>query len=230
MLSYKRFIYVYFIIAILFSYAFFIDDSNNTINFFSKFFSDMKQNHYTLLILYLSLFSILSSFFGLSYPPLIINGAILGGLYGAIISLFAITIGSYLYYLYVKSVGISNKITIYFENKFYNVNKFIKKNIFFSLIFLRIFGFGVPWIIQNSIPIILRVKDKLFLATAFLGLIPGTLHSFIADGLVNVKVKNEISLKSFLIEEKIVIPIAIFLIIFFLSIFFKKYFLKNKKN
>ena len=157
-------------------------------------------------------------------PILFINGFILGGNYGSIVSLLSITIGSYIFFLIHKN-NMPKKLLKIYKNNFNVLNKLINKNLLLSLIFIRFFGFGLPFVVHNLIPIFFKANKIYFLISTFFGSIPLMAQSYFIDGIVNFLINENKSLKIFLFQKDLIIPIIFILFITIISLLIKiKYF------
>ena len=221
----KIFIF-YSLFLIVFLSIFFFDLKKEDFLFFLDFMDKLKEKSLIILIFFLILISILVSLIGFCIPVLFINGMILGGIWGAFISLISLTTGSYIFFLF-NNKNFSKKILKPYQNKFKTLRKFITKNLLLSLIFIRAFGFGLPFIAHNLLPIFLKANKKTFLLSTFIGLIPLTAQSFFADGITNFFISENNDIKSFFFQKDIIVPIIIIFVTIILSIFFKHKFLKK---
>lgn len=195
-------------------------------NFFLllNYISKIKNENYFIAIFFLLLISILIIIAGFVMPVLFINGLILGGNYGAIVSLLSITIGSYIFFLIHKN-NIPKKLFEIYKNNFNVLNKLINKNLLLSLIFIRFFGFGLPFVVHNLIPIFFKANKIYFLISTFFGSMPLMAQSYFIDGIANFLINEDKSLKNFLFQKDLTIPIIFILFITIISVFIKiKYF------
>lgn len=220
----RKTLIIYFVIVIIISLFFFLDFQKQDFQIFFKFMEELKEKYLILVWIFLFLFSVLISFLGFCFPVLIMNGVILGGFAGAILSLFTLTIGGYIFYSVNKKYFPISLIKFYEEKlrKLSKLSKLMKKNIFFTLLVVRAVGFGLPFIVHNIFPIFLKAKKKIFLLSTFLGLIPLTSQSFFADGLVSFIIQDNKFSINFFYEQNILIPLIVIFVSVFLSIIFKK--------
>ena len=198
-------------------------DKNSFILFFN-YMEQIKEQSFIVLLLIMIAVSIFISFVGFSMPVLLINGAILGGTIGSILSLMALTIGSFIFFL-VNKKKISNNFFKKYEDKFFKLQRVINKNLILSLFTIRILGFGLPFIIHNLVPIFFKANNKVFILSTFFGLIPLTLQSIFAGIIKNYFIIEKGQLSRLFFQKEIIIIILIFVLIFSLSYFVKiKYF------
>jgi uncharacterized membrane protein YdjX (TVP38/TMEM64 family) len=170
------------------------------------------------------LISILIIIAGFVMPVLFINGLILNGNYGAIVSLFSITIGSYIFFLIHRN-NIPKKLFQIYKNNFNTFNKLINKNLLISLVFIRIFGFGLPFLAHNLIPIFFKANKIQFLISTFFGSMPLMTQSYFIDGILNFLINEDKSFKIFLFQKDLIIPLIFILFIIIISLLIKiKYF------
>tara|TARA_X000000950_G_scaffold284822_1_gene388855 strand:- start:987 stop:1553 length:567 start_codon:yes stop_codon:yes gene_type:complete len=184
----------------------------------------IKGQNFILLIFILTVISIFISFIGFSIPILLMNGAILGGTTGSILSLITLTIGSFIFFLTNKK-NISKNIFKKYEDKFSKVRGLINKNLILSLFTIRVLGFGLPFVIHNLVPIFFKANNKAFVLSTFFGLIPLTLQSFFAGAIKNFFINEKGHFGDLFFQKEIIIIILLFILIFIISYFLKlKYF------
>ena len=145
---------------------------------------------------------------------------------------------SFLYYQLVFGALLLYSIADFFfrdlvknnlENKFSRYISIIKKNEFFYFFIFRFFGgLGVPFALQNTLPVIFNMKKTNYFFASFLGFIP---HFFIWNSLgagLNkfVSVSDSFNFLNLLITPEIYIPIICFVVLVLISLILKKKYLK----
>ena len=227
-------IYIFCLVTVLyvvFSYLDFKDLSDYSfIKENSKQLIDLKNNNLPFFILVFFSFSVVwVLLLGFGSPIALIGGFIFGSWTGTIISVFSFTIGSSLLYK-LSQYYFRNLIIKYLSNRIEKYKFFFKKNEFiYYLIFRLTGGAGIPFAIQNILPVIFDMKLRNYFFATFLGLIP-TIFIFasLGAGLQNIISDNEkISYFLLILKPEIYVPIIGFLVILILSFFGRKYFFKN---
>ena len=222
----KKSLIFYLIFIFIFFLIFFSDLTKEDFLFFLNYMEILKEENFVLLILFLVCISVMISLIGFCIPVLFLNGAILGGIWGAFISLVSLTLGSYIFFL-INKKNFSEKIFNLYEKKFNKLSKFISKNILISLIFVRAFGFGMPFVAHNLLPVFLKANKRTFLISAFFGLMPLTAQSFFAGGIVEFLTNENQYLNDLFFQKNIIIPIVIFLFLLIASFILKYKYLKK---
>ena len=124
--------------------------------------------------------------------------------------------------------GYSKKIL---ENKF---NKYIflfKKNEFYYFFIYRfIGGLGVPFGLQNLIPILFGMKNLNYFFSSFFGFIPGFfIFNTIGSGLNSyVEQSEKFNMIDFILSPAIYLPILMFACLMIISFIIKKKFFDDK--
>lgn len=217
----------YLIFLLLFLLLTFYFSRNENFSLLLNSINKIKDENFFIAIFFLFLISILIIIAGFVMPILFINGFILGGNYGSIVSLLSITIGSYIFFLIHKN-NMPKKLLKIYKNNFNVLNKLINKNLLLSLIFIRFFGFGLPFVVHNLIPIFFKANKIYFLISTFFGSIPLMAQSYFIDGIANFLINENKSLKIFLFQKDLIIPIIFILFVTIISFLIKiKYFKKN---
>ena len=226
----------YLLILFVFLYFIFTSIEINRLNDFSyykeiqidldKYVSENKL----INLIYFSIFSIIwVVLLGFGSPILIISGILFGQLMGTIISVVSISVGALILY----SIGIfffRDLIKVLLEKKIEKYIQLFQKNEFFYFFIYRfIGGLGVPFGLQNLIPILFDMKKINYFLASLFGFIPSMfIMNTIGAGL-NSYIEQA---QSFSIIDLILTPGIFFPIIFFagfmiLSLFIKKKFFDN---
>ena len=170
---------VYFICLSLVLYAFFtfLDFSELTnysyIREKSLFLIEIKNNH---LFIFSFLFFLSTIawvlLLGFGSPVALVSGFIFGKFYGTVISVLGFAIGSTLLYFFAK-VYFRQFIIKYLSEKISKFKSLFNKNEFFYFLLFRFAGGGgIPFPIQNVLPVIFDMKIKNYFYSTFLGLTP----------------------------------------------------------
>ena len=169
------------------------------------------ENIFLLLFLFL-IFSILwILLLGFGTPLALFAGFAFGKWVGTLISVLSLSIGATLLYclanFFFKDF-IKKKFSIKIK-KFINL---FNKNDFLYFMLFRFTGGGMPFAIQNILPIIFNMKIKKYFFSTLLGIAPGVfLIAAIGAGVGNFIDKNDTIIWANLIKDpEINLPILIF--------------------
>ena len=165
---------------------------------------------------------------GFVMPLLIFSGFVFGKLWGILIILTATTTGSILLYMLV---GFFFRETIKdkLAPKFSKLQEFFRKNdILYFTCFRFMGGGGVPYSIQNILPILFNMPLKNYAIATFVGSMPSMFVSVaLGSGIENVIDQNpSIDIFTVFSSPEIYLPIIGFFIIFIVAFVIKKYYFK----
>ena len=120
----------------------------------------ISKNLYLNFLLFF-LFSVAwISLLGFGSPILLISGILFGKWLGTIISVFSISTGSLILYS-IAQFFFKDLVKDLLEKKFEKYILLFQKNEFFYLLLYRLVGgFGLPFFLQNLLPIVFSVKKK----------------------------------------------------------------------
>ena len=179
-------------------------------------------NNYFLFLLCAFFFMFIHSSFSLPGSLILIasNGYFFGLLIGYIISILAITFGSFIFFIFFSVVLKNNFTKIY--NKYVNkIDKYTSDNLLEYIIILRLIP-GSPLLLQNIILSVLKIKRSTFLFTSLIGFTPIVFIAvFFGNQLNNLLKINTFKLADILSIEYIVFLILVIIIIV-IKILFKK--------
>lgn len=150
-----------------------------------------KQENFFFVSIIFFIFSIFwILFLGLVTPLLLFSGFFFGKWWGTIIAVLGATIGATLLYILVKFF-FHNLVKKYLDKKFYKLKQFFNKNDFFYYAILRLLG-GIPFTIQNIIPILFNMSIKTYFFATLLGCMPQMFISVaIGSGIEQLLEKND---------------------------------------
>ncbi len=166
---------------------------------------------------------------GFGSPILIFSGIIFGKWIGTLISLISISFGSLCLYI-IGSYFFSDLINKILKNKFTKfIERFQKNEFYYFLAFRAAGGLGIPFGLQNLLPVIFKIKNHNYFFASFFGFIP---HFFIWNAIgagINkfIKEADEFSMLNLIMSKEIYIPILIFVILFIFSLLIKKKFFND---
>ena len=203
------------------------------VNFFKnnqRLLNDFKSENTFLLLFLFSIFSIIwILLLGFGTPLALFAGFVFGKWVGTLVSVVSLSVGATLLYclanFFFKDL-IKNKLSKRIE-KFINL---FNKNDFLYFTLFRFTGGGMPFAIQNVLPVIFDMKIKKYFFSTLIGLIPGIfIITSIGAGVGNFIGRNDsIALGELIKDPDIYFPILIFIVLLIFATFIKKYFFSNK--
>mgnify|MGYP001270551763 CR=1 FL=1 len=227
---------VYLIILITFLYFLFSKFDISRINDFSYYktiqinIDDVIGKNLLFNLIIFFIFSIIwVVLLGFGSPILILSGIIFGKWVGTCISLISISVGSLCLYI-IGNYFFSDLIHQLLNNKFAKfIERFQKNEFYYFLAFRAAGGLGIPFFLQNLLPVIFKIKNYNYFFATLLGFIP---HFFIWNAIgagINkfIKESDEFSFFNLILSKEIYIPLLIFLILIFLSLIIKKKFFND---
>ena len=187
-----------------------------------------KTENFLFLTIIFFIFSILwILFLGFVFPLLVFSGFIFGKWWGTLIVVTSVTIGATLLYM-LANFFFRDVIKQKLVPKFYKLKElFIKNDILYFMIF-RLFG-GIPFTIQNVLPILFDMSVKNYFIATFVGCMPTMFISVaIGSGIEEVIDQNEeLSFLTVLSSPEIYIPIIAFISILFIAFVVRKLYFKQ---
>ena len=181
-------------------------------------------------LIYFFIFSVIwVTLLGFGSPILIISGILFGQIIGTLISVFSISIGALILYS-IGNFFFRDLVKSILEKKFNRYIELFKKNEFFYFFIYRfIGGLGVPFGLQNLIPILFGMKKTNYFFASFFGFLPGFfIINTIGAGLNNyISEADNFSMINFIFTPEIYLPIIMFSILMFFSIIIKKKFFND---
>ncbi len=222
-------IYIFFLGALIFFIFSYLDFKNlNDYHYIkegSESLLNWRDENLFLFIFFFLVFSTLWIFFlGFAGPIAILSGFIFGQWIGTIVSVISFSIGSTLLYVFARHY-LRDLIINRLENKIEKYKNLFKKNEFiYFMIFRFAGGAGIPFGIQNILPVIFDMKIKNYFYATFLGLFPSIfIISSLGSGFEKLIAKNEsLSYLNVIFDPEIYWPIIGFIAILIVSFFIKK--------
>jgi len=187
------------------------------------------ENLIVNLILFFAFSTVWVVLLGFGSPILILSGILFGKWIGTIISLISITTGALCLYI-IASYFFSDLINKILKNKFSKYLERFKKNEFYYFFAFRLSGgLGIPFGLQNLLPVIFKIDNKNYFLASLLGFIP---HFFIWNSIgagINkfIKEADEFNFISLILNKEIYIPLTLFMILIILSLIVKKKFFND---
>ena len=188
--------------------------------------SYISNNFYINLILF-SLFSVVwIALLGFGSPLLIISGILFGKWAGTFVSVISVSLGALLLY---SIVNFFFKDLIYklLEKKFSKYIFLFNKNEFYYFFIFRLSGgLGIPFPLQNTLPVIFNMKKINYFFASVLGFAPGFfIWNTIGSGISQfIKNSENFSFVSLLLSKEIYQPILMFTIFVFITLIIKNVF------
>ena len=134
--------------------------------------SMVSNNLYLNLIFFFLFCLIWVSLLGFGSPLLIASGILFGKWIGTCISILSISIGALILYS-IANFFFKEIISNLLKKKFSKYIRVFKKNEFnYFLAFRLVGGLGIPFGLQNILPVILNIKKFNYFFASFFGFIP----------------------------------------------------------
>ena len=188
-----------------------------------------KNLYFNLLIFFL--FSLVwVSLLGFGSPLLLISGILFGKWIGTFISVLSVSIGSLVLYS-LASFFFKDLVYNIFEKKFLKYIYLFRKNEFnYFLAFRLAGGLGIPFGLQNILPVLFNIKKLNYFFASFFGFIPMFfIWNTIGSGLNQyIKLSDNFSFINLLFNKEIYLPIILFLIVMLISFIIKKKIFSNE--
>ena len=226
---------VYVVILIVFLYFLFSKFEISRIDDFSYYKliqANIEEFIGKNLALNLFLFFLFSSIWvillGFGTPILLLSGILFGKWAGTLISTLSISIGALLLYI-IANFFFKDLIKLMLKDKFEKYIERFKKNEFYYFLAFRLSGgLGIPFGLQNILPVIFNIKNRNYFFASFLGFIPMFfIWNSIGSGINNfIKGSNNFNFINLIINKEIYLPIIIFLVFISISLIIKKFFFK----
>ena len=227
----------YLIILFTFLYFIFTGIEISKLNDFSyykelqKNLNNFVSNNILINLIYFFIFAVIwIALLGFGLPLLIVSGILFGQWLGTLVSVISISVGALILYSFGNFFfrDLVNKIL---EQKFEKYILLFKRNEFYYFFIYRfIGGLGVPFGLQNLIPILFGMKKINYFLSSFFGFIPGFfIFNTIGAGLNSyVKQAEKFSMLDFLLSPNIYLPILMFTCLMIISLIIKKKFFDDK--
>ncbi len=161
---------------------------------------------------------------GFGSPLLIVSGILFGKWIGTLVSVISISIGALLLYI-LASFFFTDLIYQKIEKRFSKYIELFKRNEFYYFFIYRfVGGLGIPFFLQNILPVIFNMKKSNYFFSSFLGFIPSFfILNTIGSGLnIYIKQAENFSFINLILTKEIYLPIAFFIIVVCVSTIIKK--------
>jgi uncharacterized membrane protein YdjX (TVP38/TMEM64 family) len=169
---------------------------------------------------------------GFGSPLLIISGIFFDKWIGTLMSVISISLGALILYI-IANFFFKNLINKLLEKKFSKYINLFKKNEFYYFFIFRLTGgLGLPFPLQNTLPVIFNMKKINYFFASILGFVPGMFVIVSIGSGVNkfIKQSDSFSFISLILNKEIYLPIIFFIIFMIISLIIKKFFfdVRNK--
>ena len=193
------------------------------------YFNQLKNKNFLIISLLFFIFTVLwVLLLGFGSPILLLSGFIFGKWFGFIYAVLGLSLGATLLYIFANYF-LKDLVEEKFSKKFSNLNEKFKKNEFIFFIIYRFVG-GIPFQIQNILPVLFNVKLKNYFFGSVLGMTPQIFVGATLGAGINEIIQKNIevpSLIDLLFSQEIYVPIIAFVILIIIGIIIKNIFYKN---
>ncbi len=226
----------YVLILFLFLYFVFMGIEINRLDDFA-YYKELQSDLDTYIskniiinLIYYFIFAIIwVSLLGFGSPILIFSGILFGKWIGTLISVISISFGALILYS-IGNFFFRDLVKSILEKKFEKYIQLFKKNEFnYFFIYRFIGGLGVPFGLQNLIPILFDMKKINYFFSSFFGFIPGFfILNTIGAGLNSYIAQAEnFNIVDLILSKEIYLPIIMFAALMIFSFIIKKKFFNN---
>ena len=227
----------YLIILFAFLYFIFAGIEVDRLNDFSyykrlqKDLSDYIGDNIITNLIYFFIFAVIwVTLLGFGSPLLIISGILFGQWIGTFVSVISISVGALILYT-IGNFFFRDLVKKILRQKFDKYILLFNKNEFYYFFIYRfIGGLGVPFGLQNLIPILFGMRKLNYFFSSFFGFIPGFfIFNTIGAGLNSyVEQSESFNIFDFILTPAIYLPILMFACLMVISLIIKKKFFDEK--
>tara|TARA_B100000029_G_scaffold515938_2_gene625652 strand:- start:2098 stop:2820 length:723 start_codon:yes stop_codon:yes gene_type:complete len=188
-----------------------------------------KNNNFLFLTFIFFIFSVIwVLLLGFASPLLLFAGFVFGKWWGIIIVSISTTLGATLLYI-LASFFFKDFIKQKLAPKFSKLKVFFLKNdILYFTSFRFVGGGGVPYAVQNVLPILFNMPIRSYMIATFIGSLPSMFVTVaLGSGIESVIDQNsKLSVNTVLSSPEIYIPIIGFVVILLLALAIKRFYFK----
>ena len=224
---FRRFLFfIFIIIAIILFFNYYNNKNLSFILEQKDIIEHFKEKNFFLFFFLFFIVSLIwVIFIGIGTPITLFSGFFLGNIFGTILALLSLSIGSTIFFIFLKKYFLKriNDIKIIKKNKGI-VEKIRKKEFEYFLLFRLAGGLKFPLMIQNIIPISFNMKLKNFFLSTILGMGPSTfINVSIGKAFRNyIENNDKITFFEIIRKSEIYLPIIGMIILITMSYFIKK--------
>ena len=182
------------------------------------------KNLYINLLIFFLFCLIWITLLGFGSPLLLISGILFGKWIGTFISVLSISVGTLILYS-IANFFFKDLVYNLLEKRFSKYIHLFRKNEFnYFLAFRLTGGLGIPFGLQNVLPVIFNIKKSNYFFASFLGFIPiFFIWNTIGSGLNEyIKQADNFSFFNLISNKEIYLPIILFIIVILISGIIKK--------
>ena len=232
--NFKLFLgFTYLLLLAVFLYFIFSNTQINRLNDFLYYkelqlgLENFISANFLINIIYFFIFTVAwVALLGFGSPILIFSGILFGKWIGTIISIISISIGALILYI-IANFFFRDTVKKILEQKFKKYIQLFQKNEFYYFFLYRfIGGLGVPFFLQNILPVLFNMKKKNYFFSSLFGFVPSFfVFNTIGAGLNNYIEKSEnFSFLELVLLPEIYFPILMFIVLIIISLLIKKKF------
>jgi uncharacterized membrane protein YdjX (TVP38/TMEM64 family) len=232
--NFKLFLgFTYLLLLAVFLYFIFSNIQINRLNDFLYYkelqlgLENFISANFLINIIYFFIFTVAwVALLGFGSPILIFSGILFGKWIGTIISIISISIGALILYV-IANFFFRDTVKKILEQKFKKYIQLFQKNEFYYFFLYRfIGGLGVPFFLQNILPVLFNMKKKNYFFSSLFGFVPSFfVFNTIGAGLNNYIEKSEnFSFLGLVLLPEIYFPILMFIVLIIVSLLIKKKF------
>ena len=181
------------------------------------------------LILFFSFSVIWVVLLGFGSPLLILSGILFGKWVGTTISTVSISVGALSLYI-IASYFFKDLVNQILKDKFEKyIERFQKNEFYYFFAFRLAGGLGIPFFLQNVLPVIFKMKNYNYFFASFFGFIPSFfIWNTIGSGINKfIKEADEFNFINLILSREIYFPLIIFIILILGSLIVKKKFFND---
>ena len=227
----------YLLILSVFLYFIFTSIDVRRLNDFS-YYKDLQfflnsyiDKNILINLFYFLIFAIIwVSLLGFGSPILIASGILFGQWLGTLISVISISIGALVLYS-IGNFFFKELVKKILEKKFEMYIQLFQKNEFYYFFIYRfVGGLGVPFFLQNLLPILFRMKKINYFFSSFFGFIPSffVINSVGAGLNSYLEQADKFNIVDLLITPEIYLPVIMFVGLMVISFIIKKKFFDDR--
>ena len=235
--NFKLFLgFTYLLLLAVFLYFIFSNIQINRLNDFLYYkelqlgLENFISANFLINIIYFFIFTVAwVALLGFGSPILIFSGILFGKWIGTIISIISISIGALILYT-IANFFFRDTVKKILDHKFKKYIQLFQKNEFYYFFLYRfIGGLGVPFFLQNILPVLFNMKKKNYFFSSLFGFVPAFfIFNTIGAGLNNYIEKSEnFSFLKLVLLPEIYFPILMFIVLIIISLFIKKKFFSD---
>ena len=161
---------------------------------------------------------------GFGSPLLILSGIIIWKWVGTIISTVSISVGALSLYI-IASYFFKDLVNQILKDRFEKyIERFQKNEFYYFFAFRFAGGLGIPFFLQNVLPVIFKMKNYNYFFASFFGFIPSFfIWNTIGSGINKfIKEADEFNFINLILSREIYFPLIIFIILILGSLISKK--------